>query len=230
MASRQMSIHCDQCTMREEHFNALSKEELGEIDDNRTELVYKKGEILYKQGAFISKLIFIRSGLVKLYVDSNNSTSILFLKDGGSFIGLPSLYGDEVHQYSAEALLETRVCEINFSIIKKLLTKNCVFGTDVIKMINKDLSIAFDRISSFSNKQLHGRLAELLLYLEADIYKSNPFKLTLTKTDLANMLSTSKESVSRLMSSLKKDQIIEERKHNIHIINPDRLRRISETG
>jgi CRP-like cAMP-binding protein len=216
--------------MREEHFNALSMDELASIDNNRTELVYKKGEVLYKQGAFISKLIFIRSGLVKLFVENDNSTSILFLKDGGSFIGLPSLYGDEVHQYSAVALSETKVCEINFSIVKQLLTENCVFGTDIIKIINKDLSNAFDRISSFSHKQLHGRLAELLLYLQEDIYKSNPFKLTLTKYDLANMLSTSKESVSRLMSGLKKDKIIKEKKHIIHITNLDRLKRISENG
>ena len=230
MTSRRVSILCDQCSMREEHFNALAKHELESIDDNRTELVYKKGEILYKQGAFISNLIFIRSGLVKLYVENNNSTSILFLKTGGSFIGLPSLYGDEVHQYSAEALSETKVCEINFSIIKKLLAENCVFGTDIIKIINQDLSVAFNRISSFSNKQLHGRLAELLLYLHTDIYNSNPFKLSLTKTDLANMLSTSKESVSRLMSALKKDRIIKEKKHSIHITNLDRLKRISENG
>ena len=149
---------------------------------------------------------------------------------GGSFIGLPSLYGDDVHQYSTEALSETKVCEINFNIVKNLLKENCEFGTDIIKVINQDLSIAFDRIASFSNKQLHGRLAELLLYLQTDIYKSNPFKNGLTKADLANMLSTSKESVSRLMSSLKKDKIIKESKHNIHIINIDRLRRISETG
>lgn len=230
MTSWRLSIHCDQCTLREEHFSALSKAELASIDISRTELIYKKGEILYKQGAFISNLIFIKSGLVKLYVENNNSTSILFLKAGGSFIGLPSLYGDEVHQYSAEALSETKVCEINFSVIKKLLTENCVFGTDIIKIINKDLSIAFDRISSFSNKQLHGRLAELLLYLHTDIYNSNPFKLTLTKTDLGNMLSTSKESVSRLMSALKKDQIIEEKKRSIHITDLDRLKRISENG
>ena len=230
MTSQRISINCDQSTMREEHFNALSIAELASIDNNRTELIYKKGEILYKQGAFISNLIFIKSGLVKLYVENNNSTSILFLKVGGSFIGLPSLYGDDVHQYSTEALSETKVCEINFNIVKNLLKENCEFGTDIIKVINQDLSIAFDRIASFSNKQLHGRLAELLLYLQTDIYKSNPFKNGLTKADLANMLSTSKESVSRLMSSLKKDKIIKESKHNIHIINIDRLRRISETG
>ena len=230
MASRQVSVHCNQCTMREEHFTALSEAEINDIDQHRTELVYKKGESLCKQGAFISNLIFIRSGLVKLFVENNNETSILFLKDGGSFIGLPSLYGDEVHHYSAEALSETKVCHINFAVIKKILTENCIFGTDIIKIINKDMIIAFDRISSFSNKQLHGRFAELLLYLHSEIYKSNPFKLTLTKTDLAKILSTSKESVSRVFSTLKKDHIIKESNHKIHILKLAKLKRISQTG
>ena len=90
--------------------------------------------------------------------------------------------------------------------------------------------LAFDRIASFSNKQLHGRFAELLLDLQQDIYKSNPFTLTLSKTDLAKILSTSKESVSRLFTALKKDQIIKESNHDIHIMKLDKLKRISETG
>ena len=77
---------------------------------------------------------------------------------------------------------------------------------------------------------MHGRFAELLLDLHQDIYKSNPFKLTLSKTDLAKILSTSKESVSRLFTALKKDQILKENNHDIHIMNLDRLRRISEKG
>jgi CRP-like cAMP-binding protein len=230
MASRQISTHCGQCTLMKTHFSALSEEQLGVVDKNRTELIYKKGENLCKQGAFISNVIFIQSGLVKLYVENNDSTAIIFLKGGGSFIGLSSLFGNGVHHYSAEALSETKVCNISFSAVKEILKENSSFGTDVIEIINKDMILAFDRIASFSNKQLHGRFAELLLDLQQDIYKSNPFRLTLSKTDLAKILSTSKESVSRLFTALKKDQIIEENNHDIHIMKLDRLKRISETG
>ena len=229
MASRQISDHCSQ-TLIDTHFRALSAEQLVSVDNNRTELVYKKGENLCKQGAFISNVIFIESGLVKLYVENNDSTAIIFLKNGGSFIGLSSLFGNGIHHYSAEALTDTKVCNISFDVIKKVLNENSAFGTDIIKIINKDMILAFDRISSFSNKQLHGRFAELLLHLQQEIYKSNPFNLSLSKTDLALILSTSKESVSRLFSALKKDEIIKESKHNIHIMNLPRLKRISEVG
>lgn len=230
MANRQISNHCGQCDLMQTHFGALSEDQLSNVDKNRTELIYKKGENLCKQGAFISNVIFIQSGLVKLYVETNDTTAIIFLKNGGSFIGLSSLFGDGVHHYSAEALSETKVCNISFDVVKNILRENSSFGTDVIKIINKDMILAFDRISSFSNKQLHGRFAELLLQLHREIYKSNPFKLTLSKTDLAVILSTSKESVSRLFSALKKDQIIKENNHDIHILKLDRLKRISETG
>jgi CRP-like cAMP-binding protein len=230
MASRQILNHLGQCTLMKTHFNALSENQLERIDNNRTELIYKKGENLCKQGAFISNVIFIQSGLVKLYVENNDSTAIIFLKNRDSFIGLSSLFGNGVHHYSAEALSDTKVCNISFSVVKEVLEENSSFGTDVIKIINKDMILAFDRIASFSNKQLHGRFAELLLDLQQDIYKSNPFKLTLSKTDLAKILSTSKESVSRLFSSLKKDEIIKENNHSIHILKLDRLKRISEAG
>ena len=139
MASRQISNHCTDCTLMKKHFGALSEKQLSSVDKNRTELIYKKGENLCKQGAFISNISFIQSGLVKLYVENNDTTAIIFLKNGGSFIGLSSLFGDGVHHYSVEALSETKVCNISFDVVKKILKENSSFGTDVIKIINQDM-------------------------------------------------------------------------------------------
>ena len=216
--------------MRDQHFGSLTDIQLENIDQYRTELIYKKGENLCKQGAFVSNLMYVQSGLVKLYVERNGLSSILFLKNGGNFIGIPSLYGDTVHHYSVEAIAETKVCLINFDKFKELLSENSAFATDVIQIVNEDMVNAFNRIASFSSKQLHGRLAELLIFLREEIYESNPFKITMSKTDLADLLSTSKESVSRLFTQLKKDNIITESQHVIHILDEDKLRRISQTG
>ena len=229
MASRQITSDYSQ-TLMDTHFRALSVDQLISVDNNRTELIYKKGENLCKQGAFISNIIYIQSGLVKLYVENNDSKAIVFLRGSDSFIGLSSLFGNGVHHYSAEALSDTKVCNISFDVVQHILKENSDLGTDFIKLINRDMVLAYDRISSFSNKQLHGRFAELLLHLQQEIYESNPFNLSLSKTDMALILSTSKESISRLFTAFKKDQIIEENNHNIHIMDHERLKRISEAG
>jgi CRP-like cAMP-binding protein len=230
MADRVITNHCGECSMRNIHLEALSEDELDVIDQHRTELSYSKGESLCKQGAFLSNIIFIRSGLVKVCINNNEDSTILFLGKAGSFIGLPSLYGEEILHYSAQALTETKACLINVVAFKDTLSENSAFASDVIKIINKDMVAAFERISSISTKQLHGRLAELLLHLEKDIYKKNPFILTLTKSDLADILATSKESVSRLFSEFKRDGIIEEYRHQIEILDHEKLDRISRTG
>ena len=230
MADRVITNHCAECDMRNMHFKALSEDELGVIDQHRTELSYNKGESLCKQGAFLSNIIFIRSGLVKICINNHEDSTILFLGKAGTFIGLPSLYGEEILHYSAKALTETQACLINVAAFKDTLSENCAFASDVIKIINKDVVASFERISSISTKQLHGRLAELLLHLEKDIYRKNPFLLTLTKSDLADILSTSKESVSRLFSEFKRDGIIKEYRHQIDILDHEKLTRISRTG
>jgi len=215
---------------RDRHFAELTDAQMYQIESHMTELTYRKGENLCKQGAFMSNLIFIKSGLVKLFVEKEGSSSILFLKNANNFVGLPSLYGEGLFLCSAQALSETRVQVLNVEIFKQILAENARFAIDVIQIINEDMITAFDRVSSFSSKQLHGRLADLLLYLQDDIYKTNPFELTLSKTDLSEILFTSKESISRLFADLKKDNILEENKRVINILDQIKLRRISLTG
>ena len=230
MAERNITSHCVDCAVRNVHFGALDEYELSIIDAHRTEVSYRKGESLCKQGAFLSNIIFIRSGLVKILVENRRKETILFLGKAGDFIGLASLYGNEILHYSARALTQTKACLINVSAFKEIIGQNCGFATDVIKILNGDMVATFERISSISSKNLHGRLAELILQLQNDIYRKNPFLLTLTKADLADILSTSKESVSRLFSELKRDGIIKEDHHQIEILDHEKLSRISMTG
>ena len=92
MASPLISIKCMNCPAMSGPFEELSKDQMIRVDQHRTELSYRKGEILGKQGAFISNMIFIKSGLVKIYLEDEIHPPIISLEGPGYFIGLPSLY------------------------------------------------------------------------------------------------------------------------------------------
>lgn len=222
--------HCPGYTLRKVHDHLLTEHQSSQLDAHRIELTYNSGESIFKEGSFASSVICIRSGLVKIFKKGAQSSTTLLLKKKGDIIGLQSLYGKGVYHFSSEALSETKACLIDISTFKQLISDNTAFASEMIYYINKDMVEMLERLHSFSTKHIHGRLAGLLIYLNEIIYEANPFFLTLQKTDLAEILGTSKESISRIFKELKSDGIIKESDHLISILDPKRLRMISQTG
>lgn len=230
MAIQQIFVKCHNCSCMSGPFTALTKEQMALVDQNRTELTYNKGETICKQGSFISNMLFIKKGLVKFYLETKPTPTVISVEKNGYFIGLQSLTGQSVFHYSAEALEDTELCLVNIEVFKKLLEENARFATGIIEYINNDMIKLYERFHSIAHKQIHGRFAELLLYLKDSIYQQNPFALSISKKDMADIISTSNESVSRLCSELKKEGIIEEKGRTITVVDEDKLKQISKFG
>lgn len=211
-------------------FKSLTKEQMAKVDENRTELTYAKGETICKQGAFISNMLFIKEGLVKFYLETKPNPTVISVEKNGYFIGLQSLFEQNVFQYSVEALEDTEVCLVDLKIFEKLVHENAAFGAGIIKYINYDMIKLYDKLQSLSQKQMHGRFAEFLLYLKDNIYEQNPFELSISKKDMADIISTSHESVSRMFTQLKNEGIIEEKGRVIHVLDEEKLEQISKFG
>lgn len=75
-----------------------------------------------------------------------------------------------------------------------------------------------------------GRLAHALFYLKDQVYVSNPFNLNLTKSELASLIGTSRESVSRLLREFHDAGIIEMNKNVIKILDEEKLEEIKLKG
>jgi len=230
MAVQQIFVKCFKCSCMSGPFKKLTKEQMEKVDRHRTELTYAKGEIVCKQGAFISNMLFIKEGLVKFYLETKPNPTVISVEKSGDFIGLQSLFEQNVFQYSVEALEDTEVCLVDINIFEELVLENAGFAAGIIKYINTDMIKLYDRFQSQTQKQINGRFAELLLHLKNNIYEQNPFALSISKKDMADIISTSKESVSRMCSQLKREGIITEKGHNINIIDEDKLEQISKFG
>jgi CRP/FNR family transcriptional regulator, polysaccharide utilization system transcription regulator len=81
-----------------------------------------------------------------------------------------------------------------------------------------------------SQKQLPGRLAEILLCMSREVFKSNQFELPLNNNELSDFISTSRESVSRILSDFSKEGIISMNKKELTILKKDILEKISIKG
>lgn len=226
-----ISCTCIECKIGSKCFSKLIPAELKFINQKKTQIQYRKGENICKQGAFASYVLYITNGLVKLYLENTNNkfTNIKILKTK-DFIGLASIYGENIYNYSVITLKDTDVCLIDKNGIRKLLESNSAFASEMIKRYCYWEKYFFNVIKSISYKQMPGRLADTLLNLNSEEYRNENVFNYITRKDIADFACISKESTIRLLTEFKKEEIINIDGKNIEILKPDKLREISKLG
>ncbi|MCF8301947.1 MAG: Crp/Fnr family transcriptional regulator [Bacteroidales bacterium] len=231
MAEPTLTSNCLECS---ENGHAclknLATDQLKIVDKARTEVTFKKGEILFKQGAFASQIMFIRKGLVKIYLENTSRDLILKIVPEGNYLGLSSLFGKNVFHYTAAAYEPTSVCMIERETFNQMILENATFGAEIIKTLNDETIQSYDRLYSLTRKQLHGRLADILLCLANTIYKNDKFKIPISRKDLADLTSMATESVIRILKDFRNEGILSLSGKTLEIHDKDRLQKISRIG
>ena len=212
-------------------FDLLTPEER-ELVETRSVLVnYKKGEMVCKQGSFASHIMYLEKGLVKIYLEGNPKDLILTITPQKNLMGLQALYeGNNTFLYSISTYTDSAVRLIDIQIFKQLLKQNPLFAYRIINILNESTSQSYGRFFSLTHKQLHGRLADILLCLSRKIFKSESFDLPLTRSDLSDLTSMSTESVIRILKDFKDDKIIDMNNKAITLLDLPRLDSISAKG
>ena len=88
----------------------------------------------------------------------------------------------------------------------------------------------YEQISSLTQKQIPGRMADTLIYLSNRVYNSNPFNTNLTRQDLADLSGMTKESAIRVLKTFKEDDLIRIEGNHVEIVNLTMLETISRNG
>jgi CRP/FNR family transcriptional regulator len=201
------------------------------IDEHSVSISFKKGETVCKLGAFASHIFFLEEGLVKVYLEEKNNNLILMLSTKNSLLGLASVYdGNNKLPYSIATYTDSKVRMIDIQIFRQLLKQNPNFAYHIINLLNESTAQIYGRFLSLTQKQLHGRLADILLCLSNRIFKSKSFDLPLSRADMGDLTGMSTESVIRLMKDFKEDGLIDMCCKKIELLDVSRLERISEFG
>lgn len=212
-------------------YELLTDSEKALLDNNSVSLSFKKGETVCKLGAFASHVYFLEEGLVKVYLEEKKNNLILTLSTKNSLLGLASLYdGNNKFPYSIATYTNSTVRMIDIQIFRQLLKQNSDFAYRIINLLNESTAQIYGRFFSLTQKQLHGRLADILLCLSNRIFKSTSFNLPLSRADLGDLTGMSTESVIRMMRDFKDDGLINMDCKKIELLDIGRLERISEFG
>jgi len=225
------SISCKECKKSSKCFRRLLPAEVEFIDHFKVQIYYSRGEDICKQGAFASSIIFNLDGLIKLSIEGpNNKGFILRIVKPTEFIGLSSLFGENIYHYSAKTIKDTTVCMIEKESIIKLARENAIFASEIIKWHCSIETHHYKKLHSLSYKQLHGRLADTLIYLSQEDFNTENIFQYLTRKDLAELSAMSTEGAVRILSEFDNDGIVEIKGKDIKILDMEKLVKISKAG
>lgn len=224
-------MNCKNCSKRNNIFSLLTSEELEEINKRRYELTFNKGEIIFKQGSPLTHVACITDGLAKLYIEGLNKRNlILSFAKPVTMIGGPGLFVDYKHHFSVAAVEETTACLIDTKVVEEMIERNHRFACDILKSSNLTNISNFSKFINLTQKQMHGRIADAFIFLMDEIYCRNPFILSISRQDIADLTAMSKENVIRVMKVFKDQQLIRVEGNLIEVLNKKELIRIGATG
>ncbi|MFP4448041.1 MAG: Crp/Fnr family transcriptional regulator [Bacteroidota bacterium] len=209
----------------------LNEEELRKIHENSNVVTYNKQDVIFKQNTRTSHTMFVKKGLIKVYRENRyNKTKIIKITTPGQYLGLNSIFGEDTFSYSAEAIEMAEVLMIDSVIFEEILQENGIFTYNLMRYLSEDNLILFQQMISQSQKQLPGRIADIILYFTENIFNSQNFTFPLNRTELAEMAGTTKESLIRTLTEFKNDKIIQLEGKKVKIISYDILKTLSRIG
>lgn len=225
-----MKNECKACALKSKAASKLNDEEIERLSFNCALVNFKKGDPLIKQGTFSTNVAYLRSGLAKIHIAGPYHEQIVRIVKAQTYLGLPTTFGDKINQYSVTVIEKAEVCFIDINTFRFLLRDNPDFSYEVMLELCRNELEVFYRCANRTQKQIRGKIADVLLEFSERIFNSDSFILPLNQEDMGNLVDSSRESISRVLSEFEKDGIVRIKGKKIEILNSDTLHMISAKG
>ena len=227
--SKNIQPNCCDCSQKSHLFKFLNDDELGRISKSKTRVYFKAGEIIVKQGAPLSHVLSFTSGIAKVYIEGSRGRNLIlqFIKPT-EFLGGPGVFMDSKHYFTVSAVEDSSVCFIEIKIFKEIIRENKDYANAFMKLLSSNGIFNYTRFISLTHKNMHGRIADGLIYLHENIFNNRNYEIIISRQDLAELTGMSKDSVIRTLKDLDSDKVIEQKQRSVRIKNMQKLIQISE--
>lgn len=205
--------------------------ELELLNQNKTNITYLKGENIFKQGAFAPYVIYVVRGLIKVYLQTGYDKQInISIAQAGDFLAFSSIFGENIHTYSTQAIKDSEICMLEKESLKEILLQHPQFALQITSKNYRNERHLLEIIKNVSYKQMRGKLASSLLYLAQDEFIDEDIFTLLTRQDIADFASISTESAIKFLKEFEKEKMIKLKGKDIVILNSEKLETISRNG
>lgn len=210
-----------------EVFSAASPAHIAEIANVKQCMIYKKGQVIFQEGAHPYGIYCINTGKVKLsHSGDEGREQIIRLVKPGDLIGYKALISNEPYTATATVLEDSAVCFIPRDVFLQILQKDTALSLKMMQILTSELRRAELKITHLAQKPVRERLAETLLTLK-ETYgvedDGQTINVTLSREEIANLVGTATESAIRLLSEFRKEKVIDLPGKKIRILQLQKL-------
>lgn len=205
-------------------FEGLTLEEQQLLMGSGVTHLYKKGEVIFREGGIPTGIFYVKSGRVKKYKATvKGGEQIFYICGEGELLGYHALLGEEYYPDSSSAIEPAQITFIPKENFLKVLRNSTALSNALLKALGHEFSLFINNITNLATKSVRERLAFNLLILDEKFKSSDQSSLhseiSLSRTDLANMVGTAKETLVRLLQTFKQAGLIEKTSKTIRIID-----------
>jgi CRP/FNR family transcriptional regulator len=226
---------CQGCEVRDKAVcGILDCASLEEFRNFGWTLKLASGQALFHEGDPATRVFTLTRGTLKLYkLLADGRRQVTGFLHPGDFLGISI---DDEHAFSAEALEESQLCWFPRGRFDDFVDEQPTMERELYRMAAHELAAAQQQFVLLGRKTAIERVASFLLLL---LERSTPsarigcamVHLPMSRSDIADYLGLTKETVSRVISALKRDRIIRlEALDVIQILERDRLEQLSEAA
>jgi CRP-like cAMP-binding protein len=198
----------------------IGLEDFEDASTRVAERVFRAKDLIFAPGDPDGRLYFLLEGTVRLYkiYGEYKEATVALLKDRGVF-GELSLDEGSRQTCFAETLTEARVAVVRKRVLVETIKSHPTFATKLLFSFSDRLRQSDEAIESLLSREVSARLARLLLNLGERFGETTGsgtvLNMRLTHQDLANMIVSTREAVSKVMSEFQRLGLIEVRKRRI---------------
>ena len=212
-------------------FNGLPEDQLLAIKQIAVEKKVNKGEAIFSEGDEGKGFYVVLEGRVKIYkVSAEGKEQILHIFGQGQPFGEVPVFAGQKFPANAQAISKGRVLFFPRTAFVALITENPSLSLNLLAIMSSKLREFTVQIENLSLKEIPARLASYLIYLADEQQNDDAVTLGISKGQLASILGTIPETLSRIFAKLSGQGLINVKGPKITLLDREGLEDLAEFG
>ncbi|MDX9787984.1 MAG: Crp/Fnr family transcriptional regulator [Desulfobacterales bacterium] len=210
-------------------FEGLAPSDLNALKAISVVKKYSKDEIIFSEGDPGNGFYVVKSGTVKIFKSSlDGKEKILHIFGAGEPFGEVPVFAGNPFPAHAHAIAASSLLFFPRNDFVRLITENPSLGLNMLAVLAMRLRQFAMQIEHLSLKEVPARLASYLLYLSEEQKHPQKVTLSISKGQLASLLGTMPETLSRILARMSKADLIEVSGRRIGLRSPEGLQFLSD--
>jgi len=212
-------------------FKGLPEDQLQEIGQIALNKYFNKDESIFFDGEKASGFFIVVEGRIKIYkVSSEGKEQILHIFGSGEPIGEVPVFSGQQFPVNAQAIEKSHLLFFPRTSFVDLISRNPSLSLNMLAVLSMRLRQFTVQIENLSLKEVPERLASYLIYLSVEQENEDFVTLNISKGQLASLLGTIPETLSRIFAKMADQNLIEVKGRNIKLLDRLGLKELAGDG